>query len=159
MRRALLKIIRSLVYGVILPILTFLKEQLHLFYLSQKPKFTASYWRHKWRKLKAFNWRTARFSDFSFLLRGAFKIGLFLFLIGVVFYLTVYMGFFGEIPSRNELKSRQNSTASEVYSADNVLLGRYYLQDRTNIKFDAIAPEAISALIATEDARFYEHAG
>jgi penicillin-binding protein 1A len=65
----------------------------------------------------------------------------------------------GSLPSRDDLRSRQNNTASEVYSADSVLLGRYYIQDRTNVRYRDIAPHVIQALVATEDARFYEHAG
>lgn len=159
MRQVLLNIVRFLVYGIILPISNFLKEQFYLFYLSQKPKFTSTYWSAKWLKLKKLNWRTAKFSDFSFFFRGVFKIGLFVLLIGTLFYLAVFMGIFGHIPSKNELKAKQNNTASEVYSADNVLLGRYYIQDRTNIKYDDMAPVAVEALVATEDARFYDHSG
>jgi penicillin-binding protein 1A len=64
-----------------------------------------------------------------------------------------------ETPSRDELRNIQNQVASEVYSADSVLLGRYFIQDRTEIKYDEISPELINALIATEDVRFYEHEG
>lgn len=64
-----------------------------------------------------------------------------------------------EIPSRSSLRAIENEVASEVYSADSVLLGRYYTQDRTEIKFNQIAPVVIHALIATEDVRFYEHGG
>lgn len=64
-----------------------------------------------------------------------------------------------EIPSKRELRDIQNQVASEVYSADSVLLGRYYIQDRTEIKYDEIAPVVFDALIATEDVRFYEHGG
>ncbi len=64
-----------------------------------------------------------------------------------------------EIPSKRELRNIQNQVASEVYSADSVLLGRYYIQDRTEIKFEEIAPVVINALIATEDIRFYDHDG
>ncbi|GEO05602.1 penicillin-binding protein 1A [Adhaeribacter aerolatus] len=74
-------------------------------------------------------------------------------------YLVIYVGLLGPVPSRAILKARQNHTASEVYSSDNVLLGRYYIQDRTNVSFDNISPAAVKALIATEDARFYNHSG
>jgi penicillin-binding protein 1A len=157
--RALLKIIRILVYGIILPLTNFLKDQLYKFYISQKPKFTAIYWQTKWNKLKNFNWRNFNLSNYYFLFRGLFKTGLFLLLLAFVFYLAVFMGAFGEIPSKRELKAIQNNTASEVYSADGVLLGRYYIQDRTNITYDQIASDAIDALVATEDARFYDHSG
>jgi penicillin-binding protein 1A len=64
-----------------------------------------------------------------------------------------------EIPSRNKLRNIRNQLPSEVYSADSVLLGRYYIQDRTEVPYDKIAPIAIQALIATEDVRFYQHGG
>lgn len=64
-----------------------------------------------------------------------------------------------ETPSRRQLRNIQNQVASEVYSADSVLLGRYYLQDRTEVKYNEIAPVVFDALVATEDNRFYEHEG
>ena len=77
-------------------------------------------------------------------------IALFLILITVVLI---------DTPSKTELSRIQNQVASEVYSADSVLLGRYYTQDRTEVKYEAIAPAVIDALIATEDVRFYQHEG
>lgn len=62
-------------------------------------------------------------------------------------------------PGNKELGKIQNQVASEVYSADSVLLGRYYTQDRTEIGFEQISPAVINALIATEDIRFYQHEG
>ena len=53
----------------------------------------------------------------------------------------------------------ENNIATEIYSADAVLLGRFYLQERTSTHFEDISKHAIEALIATEDARFYEHNG
>ena len=64
-----------------------------------------------------------------------------------------------DTPGNRELRNIQNQVASEVYSADSVLLGRYFLQDRTEVKFEAIAPAIVNALIATEDVRFYQHSG
>jgi penicillin-binding protein 1A len=64
-----------------------------------------------------------------------------------------------QIPSKRELRNIQNQVASEVYSADSVLLGRYYIQDRTEVKYNEISPVVINALIATEDIRFYDHDG
>ncbi|HEY5823499.1 MAG TPA: transglycosylase domain-containing protein, partial [Cyclobacteriaceae bacterium] len=64
-----------------------------------------------------------------------------------------------EIPSRRALRNVQNQVATEVYSADSVLIGRYYIQDRTEIKYEDIAPVVIDALVSTEDARFYDHSG
>ena len=70
----------------------------------------------------------------------------------IVFVLT-------QTPSRDELTTIKNAVASEVYSADSVLLGRYFIQDRTEVKYEDISPDLIDALIATEDVRFYQHNG
>lgn len=78
--------------------------------------------------------------------------GLFTLLLFYFFILT-------QIPSARELASVRNAVASEVYSADSVLLGRYYIQDRTEVKYEDISPQLINALIATEDVRFYRHNG
>ena len=64
-----------------------------------------------------------------------------------------------ETPGNRELRNIQNQVASEVYSADSVLLGRYFLEDRTEVKYEGIAPAVMDALIATEDIRFYQHGG
>lgn len=72
---------------------------------------------------------------------------------------SIYFGLFGPLPTNAELLKIKNSEASEVYSADGVLLGKFYLQDRSAVPFGLISKHALSALVATEDARFYDHAG
>ena len=57
------------------------------------------------------------------------------------------------------MKAIKNANASEVYSADKKLLGKYYIQNRTELEYEDISPSAINALVATEDARFYNHSG
>lgn len=64
-----------------------------------------------------------------------------------------------QTPSKKELTSIKNAVASEIYSADSVLLGRYFIQDRTEIEYHDISQHVIDALIATEDIRFYQHHG
>jgi penicillin-binding protein 1A len=49
--------------------------------------------------------------------------------------------------------------ASELYTADGKLIGRYYKENRTPVEYEKIAPSAVDALIATEDVRFFEHSG
>lgn len=49
--------------------------------------------------------------------------------------------------------------ASELYTSDSVLIGRYYKENRTPIEFNQITKGTIEALIATEDVRFYNHHG
>jgi len=129
------------------------------FFQQHQAKLTLLYWQQNLKQLRQYNWHTAQARDFLLLWHGAQRLLLFLFLGFLVFYLAVYLGLLGNIPSQRALKAIQNNTASEVYSADSILLGRYYIQDRTNVRYQDIAPQAIEALIATEDARFYEHQG
>ena len=49
--------------------------------------------------------------------------------------------------------------ASELYTADGKLIGRYYKENRTPVEYDKIAPSVIDALVATEDVRFFQHSG
>jgi penicillin-binding protein 1A len=63
----------------------------------------------------------------------------------------------GSLPDREELSSLENPLATEVYSADSVLLGRYFIQERSDIKYDQLPSHVVDALVTTEDVRFYEH--
>lgn len=65
----------------------------------------------------------------------------------------------GPMPSFSELENPKNNLAAEVYSDDGVLLGKYYLENRTWVDYKDISPYVIDALIATEDIRFYRHSG
>ncbi len=75
------------------------------------------------------------------------------------FYFSVYNGAFGALPTKDELKAIRNPLASEVYSEDSRLLGKYYIQNRTNVDFRDISANILQALVATEDARFFKHEG
>ncbi len=75
------------------------------------------------------------------------------------FLLSVRMGFWGQLPSKKELSTLHYNRASEVYSADSVLIGKYYLNDQQPIPFEDIPEQVKNALIAIEDERFYEHSG
>ena len=85
------------------------------------------------------------------ILLGGFLCGLFVY--------SVYVGLWGPLPDYQELKEIRNYEASELYSEDGELLGKYFIENRTNVKFNNISTNAINALIATEDVRFYEHLG
>ncbi len=91
------------------------------------------------------------------------RYSLYLIAIGLalfsLLFLLVYLGAFGSLPKPVELKEIRNYTASEVYSADNYLLGRYYVENRTNSSIDEVPEFFLDALITTEDARFYSHNG
>lgn len=76
-----------------------------------------------------------------------------------VLFLLVWSGMLGSLPSKEELISVENPAASEIYSADSVLLGRYFIQERSNITYQDIPRHVADAVIATEDVRFYKHHG
>jgi penicillin-binding protein 1A len=77
----------------------------------------------------------------------------------ILLVLAINNGMVGYMPSLAELENPQSAISSDVYAADGTLLGRYYVLDRSNSKFTDISPNVINALIATEDNRFYDHAG
>jgi len=81
---------------------------------------------------------------------------------GIAFAIFVWMvsaGFFGELPSQEDLSNIKNNLATEIYSADGKVMGRYFIQQRTPTKYENISKNVIDALVATEDARFYQHHG
>lgn len=72
---------------------------------------------------------------------------------------SVGLGFFGDLPDNNELRSIETANATEIYSVDSVLIGRFYIENRTTIGLGKISPYLVTALLATEDKRFFEHSG
>lgn len=69
-------------------------------------------------------------------------------------------GKFGEMPTFEQLENPQTNLATHVYSSDSVLLGKYYLADnRSPVDYTQLPQSLIDALVATEDARFFEHSG
>ena len=87
------------------------------------------------------------------------KAGVALVLLAFLLFLIVYVGFTGPVPSIEELQKIKNPVSTEVYASDGRLLGRYYIENRSNVSFDQISPNVINALVATEDSRFYHHRG
>jgi penicillin-binding protein 1A len=77
----------------------------------------------------------------------------------VLLFIGISLGFFGFMPSFEELENPQKNLASEIISSDGKLLGTYFIENRTNVHYSELSPHLIHALIATEDIRFYEHAG
>ncbi len=81
------------------------------------------------------------------------------YLILILLFILLASGNLGFIPSFEDLENPKNNLASEVYSADSVLLGKYYLENRTYVDFEELSPSIVNALIATEDIRFHRHSG
>lgn len=70
-----------------------------------------------------------------------------------------FLGLFGYSPTKKDIVMPTLNVASEVYTADSVLIGRYFEEDRDPVPYDSISSHIREALIATEDVRFYEHSG
>lgn len=77
----------------------------------------------------------------------------------VVFFLLTSFGLFGKLPDLKELENPTSNLASEIYSSDSVLIGKFYIDNRTNIEYKDLPQNLVQALVATEDERFYDHSG
>ena len=80
----------------------------------------------------------------------------------LIFFCALQLNFlwlFGYSPSYQDIKEPTQRVGSELYTADSVLIGRYFKENRTPVNFEEITPNVINALVATEDARFFKHSG
>lgn len=66
---------------------------------------------------------------------------------------------FFDLPSVEELQNPKSNLATVIYSSDKKILGKYYAENRVNVKYYELDKDLVNALIATEDARFTEHSG
>lgn len=106
------------------------------------------------------------FSTFSFskkqLRYSAVVLGLFVIIPLLVFltlFLFVRFSSLGNIPTNSMLSEIKNPVASTMYAENGKVIGKIYKENRGNLKYNDIPPHLIQALIATEDARFYNHSG
>ena len=109
------------------------------FFKEKKSNFKKAPW---YGKL----WRTLLYSFILFLL--------YLFLVDINF-----LWLFGKSPSISNIKNPEPCVASEIYSEDGVLIGKYFKENRTPVKYEEINPYLVKTLVATEDERFYDHFG
>ena len=80
-------------------------------------------------------------------------------LIPVIFLLASF-GTFGFMPDHTALENPRTNLATEVISSDGVTLGKFYYEDnRTPVSFKELPKHLVDALIATEDIRYFDHAG
>lgn len=84
-------------------------------------------------------------------------------LIALIIYLGAvdlnFLWLFGKSPGFSQIKNPNTSSASEIYSADGKLIGKYFNENRTPVKYEEVNPQFWKALIDTEDERFYRHIG
>ena len=77
----------------------------------------------------------------------------------LVLIAAVSAGAFGELPTKAQIAAIQTHSASTLYDRNGLLLSRYYRENREAIHYEDLPPVLIEALVATEDARFFEHEG
>lgn len=88
-------------------------------------------------------------------------------LLSGVIALFIYLGavdinflwLFGKSPGFAQIKNPTTASASEIYSSDGKLIGKFFNENRTPVTFNEVNPLFWKALIDTEDERFYHHIG
>ncbi len=80
------------------------------------------------------------------------------FLIGLLFFLAS-MGVYGEMPGFEELENPQNDLATQIISSDGIQIGTFFNENRTPVSYEDLPQHLVDALVATEDARYYDHSG
>ncbi|MEQ8907882.1 MAG: transglycosylase domain-containing protein [Vicingaceae bacterium] len=66
---------------------------------------------------------------------------------------------FDPLPTFEQLENPKSNLATEVYTADGKILGKYFYQNRVNVSYQDLDSNLVNALVATEDERYYEHSG
>lgn len=123
------------------------------------------------KKIKAFlGWCLRKVRGFWPWYKGLYKgrawytktlIGIVSFFVFILIYLGAvdinFLWLFGKSPGYfSGILDPPTNQASEIYSADGVLIGKYFNENRTPVKYDQINPDFFKALIDTEDERYYK---
>nr|WP_321243991.1 transglycosylase domain-containing protein [uncultured Psychroserpens sp.] len=100
-----------------------------------------------------------KFTIKSVWLKRLMKASLTGLLLLVLFWFSVYIGLWGQLPTKDDLKGIKQAEASLLLDTENELLGKYFIFDRQIVTFEDLPKHLVDAFVATEDARFYEHDG
>lgn len=121
-------------------------------------EFTAK--ARQWLK-KSWLWYKSLYQGRAWYVKGG--VGFASLIIAFIFYLIMvdvnFLWFFGKSPSLRAIMHPKTIQASELYSADGVMIGKYFSENRTPVAYEEINPVFWKALIDTEDERFYHHFG
>ena len=103
--------------------------------------------------------KKANTNDFSAYKRKFWQLFAYGFLGIILLFLFASWGFFGKMPSFDDLENPDSNVATEIISSDGVLIGKFYKENRTNVKYEELPKHLVEALVSTEDERFFEHSG
>lgn len=121
-------------------------------------EFTAK--ARQWLK-KSWLWYKSLYQGRAWYVKGS--VGFASLIIAFIFYLIMvdvnFLWLFGKSPSLRAIMHPKTIQASELYSADGVMIGKYFSENRTPVAYEEINPVFWKALIDTEDERFYHHFG
>ncbi|MFL9845408.1 penicillin-binding protein 1A [Flavobacterium rhizosphaerae] len=98
-------------------------------------------------------------SDFSGYIKKFWILFGICFFTVILFFLLASWGAFGKMPSFEQLENPDSNQATEIISSDGKTLGKFYVKNRTPIKYEDLPKSIVDALVATEDERFFEHSG
>lgn len=96
------------------------------------------------------------FKRYIFLLWLLFFVAI---VFNVMFFMGVSKGILGEMPTFEQLENPNSFLATEILTEDGEILGKYYRENRSNVRFDELPQNIKDALVATEDARYESHSG
>jgi penicillin-binding protein 1A len=76
-----------------------------------------------------------------------------------IFFGSIYVGLWGKVQTENDLQNIKQSEATEILDHNGKVIDKFYKYNRLSISYSAFPKHLVEALVATEDARFYEHDG
>jgi len=130
-------------------------------FIDQLPK-AGTFIKIWWEKF--ITWRKARLNRYRGLvwykkMANIFITSVVLFMLYLFLVDINFLWLFGKSPGLSSISNPTQSEASIIYTSDGKILGKYFRENRTPVKFEEISPKLIKTLIATEDERFYHHFG
>ncbi len=97
--------------------------------------------------------------DFSDYVKKFWTLFMYGIIAVVAFFFLASWGFFGQMPSFDELENPNSNIASEIISSDGKTIGKFAFENRIPVKYKDLPKDLVNALVSTEDERFYEHSG
>ncbi len=109
-------------------------------------------------KKKRTNTKTSEINTLRYIKGFWITFGSGVFLV-ILLFLFASWGFYGEMPKFEELENPQNDLATQIISSDGVQIGTFFKENRTPVNYEDLPQHLVDALVATEDARYYDHSG